>query len=236
MNEYRITFTSETGESSNLNITERTEAAARKSFNTIHKGMGFTIQSMELIRADAIATKQQERDTLEAVRKMVAELGPQSYLATAFAGCFEDAESNIENDFADSMKARYLHADAELNAAKGTIEELEEKLRQEIAERQRARDEAQEVIKKLEAKVLSNDDLEDIRQLLSDRATEADETTKKYAAEIVEHADDPAGREFQEAVRMHRNYTREAEYTRNLLGRVVAAKAATNTTADNEAA
>ena len=229
MNEYRITFTSETGESSNLNITERTEAAARKSFNTIHKGMGFTIQSMELIRADAIATKQQERDTLAAIRRMVEELGPQSYLATAFAGCFEDAESNIENDFADSMKARYLHADAELNAAKGTIEELEEKLRQEIAERQRARDEAQEVIKKLEAKVLSNDDLEDIRQLLSDRAAEADETAKKYAAEIVERADDPAGREFQEAVRMHRNYTREAEYTRNLLGRVVAAQAATRT-------
>ena len=229
MNEYRITFTSETGESSNLNITERTEAAARKSFNTIHKGMGFTIQSMELIRADAIATKQQERDTLEAIRKMVAELGPQSYLATAFEGCFDDAEGNIENDFADSMKARYLHADAELNAAKGTIEELEEKLRQEIAERQRARDEAQEVIKKLEAKVLSNDDLEDIRQLLSDRAAEADETAKKYAAEIVERADDPAGREFQEAVRMHRNYTREAEYTRNLLGRVVAAQVATRT-------
>ena len=229
MNEYRITFTSETGESSNLNITERTEAAARKSFNTIHRGMGFTIQSMELIRADAIATKQQERDTLAAIRRMVEELGPQSYLATAFAGCFEDAESNIENDFADSMKARYLHADAELNAAKGTIEELEEKLRQEIAERQRARDEAQEVIKKLEAKVLSNDDLEDIRQLLSDRAAEADETAKKYAAEIVERADDPAGREFQEAVRMHRTYTREAEYTRNLLGRVVAAQAATRT-------
>ena len=229
MNEYRITFTSETGESSNLNITERTEAAARKSFNTIHKGMGFTIQSMELIRADAIATKQQERDTLAAIRQMVEELGPQSYLATAFAGCFEDAESNIENDFADSMKARYLHADAELNAAKGTIEELDEKLRQEIAERQRARDEAQEVIKKLEAKVLSNDDLEDIRQLLSDRAAEADETAKKYAAEIVERADDPAGREFQEAVRMHRNYTREAEYTRNLLGRVVAAQVATRT-------
>ena len=229
MNEYRITFTSETGESSNLNITERTEAAARKSFNTIHKGMGFTIQSMELIRADAIATKQQERDTLAAIRRMVEELGPQSYLATAFAGCFEDAESNIENDFADSMKARYLHADAELNAAKGTIEELEEKLRQEIAERQRARDEAQEVIKKLEAKVLSNDDLEDIRQLLSDRATAADETAEKYAAEIVEHADDPAGKEFQEAVRMHRNYTREAEYTRNLLGRVVAAQVATRT-------
>ena len=77
--------------------------------------------------------------------------------------------------------------------------------------------------------MLSPDDIEDIRQLLSDRATAADETAEKYAAEIVEHADDPAGKEFQEAVRMHRTYTREAEYTRNLLGRVVAAQAATRT-------
>ena len=37
---------------------------------------------------------------------MVAELGPQSYLATAFEGCFEDAEQNIEDDVAYSMKAR----------------------------------------------------------------------------------------------------------------------------------
>ena len=60
-----------------------------------------------------------------------------------------------------------------------------EKLRQEIAERQRARDEAQEFIKKLEAMVLSPDDLEDLRQLASDRATEADELAGKAAAEIV---------------------------------------------------
>lgn len=230
MNEYKITYTMGSQTYTTQRV-ERTEASVRKAFCKAHKDAEIPVEitGIEFLRDDACATKQQERDTLAAIRKMVEELGPQSYLATAFAGCFEDAESNIENDFADSMKARYLHADAELNAAKGTIEELEEKLRQEIAERQRARDEAQEVIKKLEAKVLSNDDLEDIRQLLSDRAAEADETAKKYAAEIVERADDPAGREFQEAVRMHRNYTREAEYTRNLLGRVVAAQAATRT-------
>lgn len=226
MNEYRITYTDKSGSKFYCNITERTEAAAKKSFNTWGKSLGHTFQGAELLRTDACATKQQERDTLEIIRKMVEELGPQSYIATAFDGCFEDAESNIDNDFGDSMKARWLHADAELNAAKGTIEELEEKLQQEIAERQRARDEAQEFIKKLEAKVLSDDDLEDVRQLLDDRATEADEAATKAAGEIVKYADHPESKEFQQAVINHRNYTREAEYARSILERVVAAQAA----------
>ena len=44
------------------------------------------IVSSELVRDDAIATKEQERETLEKIKAMVAELGPQSYLATAFEG------------------------------------------------------------------------------------------------------------------------------------------------------
>ena len=84
MNDYRITYTSETGEESNIYVTERSEAAAKKSFLSDHKGMGFTVQSIELHRENTSATKQQERDTLAAIRRMVDELGPQSYLATAF--------------------------------------------------------------------------------------------------------------------------------------------------------
>lgn len=54
-----------------------------------------------------IATKDQERDALAKIKKIVEGLGPQSYLATAFEGCFQDAEDNIENDFAFSMASRY---------------------------------------------------------------------------------------------------------------------------------
>lgn len=54
-----------------------------------------------------IATKDQERKALAQIKKIVEGLGPQSYIATAFEGCFQDAEDNIENDFACSMKARY---------------------------------------------------------------------------------------------------------------------------------
>lgn len=51
-----------------------------------------------------MTTKEQERKALEKIKKIVAELGQDSYVGTAFDGCFELAESNIENDFADSAK------------------------------------------------------------------------------------------------------------------------------------
>lgn len=46
------------------------------------------------------ATKEQERNTLEKIKKMVAELGSDSYLAAAFTGAFDLAEQNIDDDAA----------------------------------------------------------------------------------------------------------------------------------------
>jgi hypothetical protein len=51
-----------------------------------------------------MTTKQQEREALERIRKIVEALGEQSYIGTAFEGCFEIAEQNIEYDAAFSMK------------------------------------------------------------------------------------------------------------------------------------
>ena len=110
MNLYRITYGTPNSETETANITERSETAARKAFKASCKALCSSIPdifNIELVREGVGATKQQERDTLAAIMQMVEELGPDSYLATAFAGCFEDAESNIENDFADSMKERY---------------------------------------------------------------------------------------------------------------------------------
>ena len=53
-----------------------------------------------------MTTKEQERKVLEQIRKLVAGLGDDSYVAKAFEGCFEIAEDNITNDFACSMKQR----------------------------------------------------------------------------------------------------------------------------------
>ena len=107
MNTYKITFTRENGTVGSDNFTAPSEAQARRDFKEVYRHGNGTITSVELVSNDAPATKQQERAALEKIRKIVAELGPDSYIATAFAGCFEIAAENIENDFADSMKERY---------------------------------------------------------------------------------------------------------------------------------
>ncbi len=113
MNEYKITYT---GESEGYRlIIDRTESAAKKYFREISKELGsVTIQSVELVSDNAMATKRNEWETLEIIRQLVADLGPESYLATAFEGVFEDAAGNIENDFAFSMKARFEDAEEKL--------------------------------------------------------------------------------------------------------------------------
>lgn len=127
MNEYKITYS---GESEGYRlVVDRTEAAAKKFFREQAKELDLghiTIEGVELVSDNALATKRNERDTLEVIRQMVADLGEDSYLATAFQGCFEIAEQNIENDFADSLQGR--------------LELAEKKLRDEIAEMQRVSD------------------------------------------------------------------------------------------------
>ena len=121
MNTYKISFTRENGVHGYDHFTAATESQARKDFAECYRHGIATIDSVELTRTDAPATKQQERDTLAKIKKMVAQLGPDSYLAAAFEGCFELATENIENDWTCSMADRTRRAEKR-------AEELEEKL------------------------------------------------------------------------------------------------------------
>ena len=51
-----------------------------------------------------MTTKDQERTALSKIRKIVEELGENSYIGMAMDGVWEIAEENIENDFALSLK------------------------------------------------------------------------------------------------------------------------------------
>lgn len=121
MNTYKITFSRENGTTGTDHFTAATEAQARRDFREVYRHSSATIISIELASTDAPATKQQERDTLEKIRKMVERLGPDSYLAAAFEGCFSLAAENIENDWACSMADRARRAEKR-------AEELEDKL------------------------------------------------------------------------------------------------------------
>ncbi len=83
-----------------------------------------------------MTTKEQEREALKKIRKIVEELGENSYVGTAFEGCFRDAEDNIEDDAAYSMKSRFEYSEEKLAAAQfysglqdKLVEILEERVR-----------------------------------------------------------------------------------------------------------
>lgn len=73
-----------------------------------------------------MTTKEQERKALEQIRKIVEALGEDSYIGTAMAGMFEDAEDNIENDFAMSWKDRAENRQRDIEALKAENQKLRE--------------------------------------------------------------------------------------------------------------
>ena len=87
-----------------------------------------------------MVSKEQERKALEQIKKIIAGLGERSYVGTAFAGCFEDAEQNIEDDAAysplgraEAAERRELEAREALVKAEAENQKLARKL--ENAER-----------------------------------------------------------------------------------------------------
>ena len=84
-----------------------------------------------------MATKEQERKALARIRKIVAELGEDSYIATAFDGAWELAEENIENDFGNSTRwyiDKYNNSGEDVRKAREEAEEDSRKLRVELEE------------------------------------------------------------------------------------------------------
>lgn len=232
MNTYKITFTRENGTVGSDNFTAPSEAQARRDFKEVYRHGNGTITSVELVSSDAPATKRQERAALEKIRKIVDELGPDSYIATAFDGCFKDAEANIENDWALSMKDRWLTSDRELNDANGTIEELRDKLAESekdsrgSSRQQRIQiaEEKDAEIASLKSRLLADDDLADISRLLSKTVADLGKEVNDAAARIVEVADQPESAAFRNAVKDHRAAKADLSHWTEVLTRVNTAK------------
>lgn len=53
-----------------------------------------------------MTTKEQERQAIQKIRKIVESMGENSHLVTAMEGVLEAAEENIEYDTAFSLKGR----------------------------------------------------------------------------------------------------------------------------------
>lgn len=152
-----------------------------------------------------MTTKEQERKALERIKKIVADLGPDSYVATAFEGCFEIAADNIENDFACSMKELAERAEKEAETLRLDNRDLRisiKRIKDEASTRETALNER---IKNLEAHFVGADDLETILALIKDAEYAACAETKEAAEEIVKLADNPDCPAFVRAVSTHRD-------------------------------
>lgn len=234
MNEYKITYTTPGTDMDYTLITERTEAAAQKTFKARYKENGTPapdIFDIELIREDAPATKQQERNALAAIRRMVEELGPQSYLATAFEGCFEDAEQNIECDWGCSQKRLADAAAEKVGELEAQIEELKEQLAESQKDWEAAHaanhaiaEEKDAEIAALRDCILLPDDLTVVIQLVTEKQLALEAEVKNAAERIVEAAAEPGGAAFQGAVQEHRAAKSSLDYYTALLERLISVR------------
>ena len=211
MNSYKVTYILN-GEEHYDHITERTEKAAQKRVKGTYKDAEIT--DTELTSTDANATKEQERETLEQIKAMVAELGPQSYLATAFEGCFEDAEQNIEDDAAYSMKARLeiqaqraIERGYEVDRLKADIAAAQSKI--EILQSQF--DFASQHIKKLERQQLPEELRRDLWVMVTSEAEASRARMAEAADKMAVGADNPGCVLFKESVARYRAEKTRAE-------------------------
>ena len=204
MNNYKITYRIG-GEEHYTNITERTEKAAEKRLRSIHRDA--EIANLELTDTEAPATKEQEREALETIRALLEELGPNSYLRTAFEGCLEDAAQNIEDDGAYSMKSRYELAEEQRRKAEAEADDLRKEVGRAMKDIEALKAELAESRKR----ILPEELRRDLWMMTTDEAEKARAQMATAADKMAMRADHPACVLFQESVTLYRAEKERAE-------------------------
>lgn len=213
MNEYKMTYHYPDSSTDTAYMVERTEIAARRSLIK-QLGKDIEIEDIELVSTDACATKEQERETLEKIKAIVAELGPQSYLKTAFEGVYEVAEMNIDEDAAYSFPGRVNILEEQLkemgskyNAAKSDVPILKKAL--EDAEAQLAA--AQEQIAALKRQQLPEELRRDLWTMVTTEAEASRARMAEAADKMAIGADNPGCVLFKDSVALYRAEKTRAE-------------------------
>ncbi len=133
-------------------------------------------------------SKEEERKALDKIRKIVSDLGPGSYLEATFRGCFDLAESNIDNDFMISFKDSNDHISADrdrlakdLADAKEVVIEYQERLSCAQRELEDARKSFEDYRKSTR---LSKEAFTTIQRLISTRMIESDSEVSKIVEDF----------------------------------------------------
>lgn len=165
-------------------------------------------------------TKADERKALEQIRKIVEGLGEDSYVGTAFEGCFEIAEQNIDNDWACSMKQRAEGAEKKAIKLELDNRDLRLSIERHNKEYSRMKSALELEVMNLKKQIFCSDDLIDFRQLIANEISKCEEDIKHAAERIVELSDTPNDIAFGHAVKIHRNTKQRKEYIENIAARL----------------
>lgn len=118
-----------------------------------------------------MASKAEERKALEQIKKIVEGLGGSgSYIGMALEGCFEIAESNIENDFGCSMQEQVKAMEMSRNDWMARCKYMEAEHNKTVKELEAAKDNAD---------ALANNKVNELRDALQDTMNEVARLTNK---------------------------------------------------------
>ena len=140
-----------------------------------------------------VSTKDEERVALKKIEKIVKDLGEDSYLATAFEGCFQIAGSNIEYDMADSLAGRIELLEKNVDYFKDLAETLSSENSNLVSRC---------VI--FQTKLLDQDDAAYVFRTILQKLDSLNSDIVSTEKAIVDSADDPTSGTFRDNVRMHR--------------------------------
>lgn len=159
-----------------------------------------------------VSTKDQEKQALDKIRKIVDGLGENSYVKTAFEGCFEIAEENIHDDSACSMKQRAESAQVQaayFEKCANHESELREKVEDDVSN-------LRNKISNMEKKLLNMDEILTVSDILAQRIRDLEAADKTSAERIVRYADEPSSEDFLSARRDNREVSKKLEKVRDL--------------------
>ena len=74
-------------------------------------------------------TKQQEREILAKIEKLIKSAGEDSYIGTAFTGCVDLARDNIENDFCQNFPDRLDRLEHDNGVLSKAVNDMNEEIK-----------------------------------------------------------------------------------------------------------
>lgn len=212
MNLYEISATLENGAVHKTKIYEINQERAlnrASKFALQFDPTGCAKKTVQLIQKNAGVPKETERAFLNEIKEILEGLGENSYCAMAFEGCVEDAEENIDNDFAVSMKGRWesekkAHEEtregliSKLNDRIKRVAELEAEVQKARQMEAQARKEAAEdkiALEKAKGKILPDNVAAELTIILREQADEAAKEALYYADRMTVEVENsvPAG-------------------------------------------